>query len=283
MAYGELGPTHHSIEDLAWLRAIPGLTVIVPADPPRPRRPSAGPRRPTGPSSSGSAGWASPTSYRDGYQFTPGRAVELRDGTTSPSSPPATMVARALDAAEQLEAEGIARPGAACRPSSRSTGTPCSRPPRDRRHRHRGGGPHRRGLGGAVAEYLARDARPDAVRWRPRHLRPDRVGRVAARPLRHHRRRHRRQRQGRSRRQSREPGARPRASPSPGSVSLREGGTPARHPRARRRAARRPLRGASPGDLPCHPPAPRPAAAGRRARCRADPRGHGSVTSRTAR
>ncbi len=33
MAYGELGPTHHSIEDLAWLRAIPGLTVVVPCDP----------------------------------------------------------------------------------------------------------------------------------------------------------------------------------------------------------------------------------------------------------
>ena len=33
VAYGALGPTHHSIEDLAWLRAIPDLTVIVPADP----------------------------------------------------------------------------------------------------------------------------------------------------------------------------------------------------------------------------------------------------------
>ena len=33
MAYGELGPTHHSIEDIAWLRAIANMTVIVPADP----------------------------------------------------------------------------------------------------------------------------------------------------------------------------------------------------------------------------------------------------------
>jgi transketolase len=33
LAYGELGPTHHSIEDLAWLRALAGMTVIVPADP----------------------------------------------------------------------------------------------------------------------------------------------------------------------------------------------------------------------------------------------------------
>src|SRR3954469_14418268 len=30
VAYGELGATHHSIEDLAWLRAMRELTVIVP-------------------------------------------------------------------------------------------------------------------------------------------------------------------------------------------------------------------------------------------------------------
>ena len=32
-AYGELGPTHHSIEDLSWLRAVADLPVVVPADP----------------------------------------------------------------------------------------------------------------------------------------------------------------------------------------------------------------------------------------------------------
>lgn len=32
LAYGALGPTHHSLEDLSWLRALPGLDVIVPAD-----------------------------------------------------------------------------------------------------------------------------------------------------------------------------------------------------------------------------------------------------------
>lgn len=33
VAYGELGATHHSIEDFAWLRALGPLTVVVPADP----------------------------------------------------------------------------------------------------------------------------------------------------------------------------------------------------------------------------------------------------------
>jgi transketolase len=32
IAYGELGATHHSIEDFAWLRPLTNLTIIVPAD-----------------------------------------------------------------------------------------------------------------------------------------------------------------------------------------------------------------------------------------------------------
>ena len=45
MAYGELGPTHHSIEDLAWTRAIANLTVIAPADPVETASGDAGRRR----------------------------------------------------------------------------------------------------------------------------------------------------------------------------------------------------------------------------------------------
>ena len=33
LAYGALGATHHSIEDVAWMRALANMTVIVPADP----------------------------------------------------------------------------------------------------------------------------------------------------------------------------------------------------------------------------------------------------------
>ncbi len=33
VAYGALGATHHSIEDVAWMRILPGMTVLVPADP----------------------------------------------------------------------------------------------------------------------------------------------------------------------------------------------------------------------------------------------------------
>ncbi len=33
VAYGELGATHHSIEDMAWLRLLPNLAIVVPSDP----------------------------------------------------------------------------------------------------------------------------------------------------------------------------------------------------------------------------------------------------------
>ena len=33
LAYGTMGPTHHSIEDIAILRAMPGMTILSPADP----------------------------------------------------------------------------------------------------------------------------------------------------------------------------------------------------------------------------------------------------------
>ena len=33
VSYGELGPTHHSIEDIAWMRALDDLPIVVPADP----------------------------------------------------------------------------------------------------------------------------------------------------------------------------------------------------------------------------------------------------------
>lgn len=33
IAYSTLGPTHHAIEDVAWMRTLPGLSVVCPSDP----------------------------------------------------------------------------------------------------------------------------------------------------------------------------------------------------------------------------------------------------------
>ena len=42
--YGELGPTHHSIEDFAWLRVLSNLAIVSPADPWEQRRGGEGRR-----------------------------------------------------------------------------------------------------------------------------------------------------------------------------------------------------------------------------------------------
>lgn len=108
MAYGELGPTHHSIEDLAWLRAIPELTIVVPADLHQTR---------------GAVRWAAgagipiylrvgrfpvPAVTPEQEPFEPGRITTLRDGKDVTLVATGTMVSRALEAAARLEGEGIA-------------------------------------------------------------------------------------------------------------------------------------------------------------------------------
>lgn len=107
MAYGELGPTHHSIEDLAWLRAIPGLTVVVPSDPNETAQAIRWAAGHDGPVFVRVSRMGVPDVNPPGYEFVPGRAVTLRDGTDATIVATGTVVARALDAAADLASEGI--------------------------------------------------------------------------------------------------------------------------------------------------------------------------------
>lgn len=107
MAYGELGPTHHSIEDLAWLRAIPGLTVIVPADPRETAEVIRWAAEHTGPVFVRVSRMPVPDVTPDGYEYVPGRAVTLRDGADVTIVATGTVVSRALEAADLARTEGI--------------------------------------------------------------------------------------------------------------------------------------------------------------------------------
>lgn len=107
MAYGELGPTHHSIEDLAWMRAIGDLAVIVPADPAETRaamRWAVGAARPC---FMRIGRFKVPAVSPEGVGFEPGRAVTLRAGRDVTIVAIGTMVSRALEAAQLLQAQGI--------------------------------------------------------------------------------------------------------------------------------------------------------------------------------
>jgi transketolase len=107
MAYGELGPTHHSIEDLAWTRAIAGLTVIVPADPIETTQAVRAAAATTGPIFLRISRMGVPVVHAAGYQFEIGRAAELRAGGDVTIIAAGVLVSRALDAADRLATEGI--------------------------------------------------------------------------------------------------------------------------------------------------------------------------------
>ena len=107
MAYGELGPTHHSIEDMAWLRAIANMTVIVPADPIETAQAVAVAAHTAGPMFLRISRLPVPIVHDDGYQFEIGKAARLRDGHDVTLIANGVLVGRALDAADLLAAEGV--------------------------------------------------------------------------------------------------------------------------------------------------------------------------------
>jgi transketolase len=107
MAYGELGPTHHSIEDLSWTRAIDNLSVLVPADPAQTRDAVRWAVANPGPLYLRVPRFKVPDVTPEDAVLEHGRSVLVHDGDDVTVIAIGTMVSRALDAAERLGAEGI--------------------------------------------------------------------------------------------------------------------------------------------------------------------------------
>src|SRR5215469_12716662 len=102
MAYGQLGPTHHSIEDIAWTRILPNLTVIVPADDVETAAVMRYSLRHEGPMFIRISRIPVPRVHRDDYEYRPGKAVKLRDGSDVTIITNGILVARAIEAAGLL-------------------------------------------------------------------------------------------------------------------------------------------------------------------------------------
>ena len=107
VAYGELGPTHHSIEDIAWTRAIDRLVVIVPADPVETAQAIRAAYEYEGPVFIRTSRIGVPIVHADDYRFEIGVAARLRDGDDVTIIANGVMVTRALEAAAALVADGI--------------------------------------------------------------------------------------------------------------------------------------------------------------------------------
>ena len=107
MSYGQLGPTHHSIEDFSWMRAIAGLPVVVPADPAQ----TGDALRWAAEQETGSylriGRFKVPATTPEEAPFRTGRAVQLCDGDDAAVLAVGIMVPRALEAARRLRSDGI--------------------------------------------------------------------------------------------------------------------------------------------------------------------------------
>lgn len=107
VAYGQLGATHHSIEDVAWLRAIANMVVVVPADPLETRQALEAVGEREGPAFVRVSRMSVPAVYEAGHRFELGRAARLRDGDDVTLMANGTMLWRALAAADLLLEAGV--------------------------------------------------------------------------------------------------------------------------------------------------------------------------------
>ena len=107
MAYGALGPTHHSIEDFAWTRAIANLAVVAPADGAETAQAARRAAERDGPVFLRLSRMGVPDVSPPDYRFEVGRAATLREGNDVAVIANGVMVCRALEAAEALAKEGV--------------------------------------------------------------------------------------------------------------------------------------------------------------------------------
>lgn len=108
LSVGEDGATHQCLEDIALMRVIPNMTVICPADAIETREATKAMLEHQGPVylRLGRLGTVA-VSDIPGYRFNLGKAVKLRDGGDVTIIANGMMVQEAVQAAEELKAEGI--------------------------------------------------------------------------------------------------------------------------------------------------------------------------------
>jgi transketolase len=104
---GEDGGSHQSIEDLALMRSIPGMTVLCPADAEETKQMINAVAEMDGPAYVRLGRLNTPVLFDEDYKFEIGKAATLREGTDVTIAATGMMVPEAVEAAEELAKEGI--------------------------------------------------------------------------------------------------------------------------------------------------------------------------------
>ncbi len=109
VAWGEIGPSHLSIEDFAALRAVPNLTILSPSDPVTAEKATLAAAEHVGPVilRLPAMGGVYPVLYTQDLQYEIGKAICVHDGKDVTILATGIMVSDALTVAEKLENEGI--------------------------------------------------------------------------------------------------------------------------------------------------------------------------------
>ncbi|MCZ4493949.1 MAG: transketolase subunit [Conexibacter sp.] len=108
LAYGYLGPTHHAIEDLGIMRALPNMTVLAPADPAEVRRATRAAFAADGPVYLRLGKNGEPDVLPGDASFVLGRATRLRDGDDVTLVSTGAILGHVVAAADLLAARGVA-------------------------------------------------------------------------------------------------------------------------------------------------------------------------------
>ncbi len=107
LTVGEDGATHQALEDIALMRVLPNMTVIVPADAVETEKAIRTIIDVEGPTYVRLARAKFPTIFKNTYQFEIGNAPILREGKHVAIFATGIMVSKSLEAAEFLKKEGI--------------------------------------------------------------------------------------------------------------------------------------------------------------------------------
>lgn len=107
LSYAELGPTHHSCEDMAILRALPEMTVMAPADALELRTALRAALKHDGPVYIRIGKKGEPDIHPGEPALTIGKAITVREGKDICLIGTGVLTAIALDAAKLLESQGI--------------------------------------------------------------------------------------------------------------------------------------------------------------------------------
>jgi len=107
LTYSDLGPTHQSLDDVAIIRTIPGVTVISPGDPVEIKKAVHAAAGHVGPVYIKIGSPKMPILMDEGYEFQIGKGVLMEEGDDITLIGTGTVLARAWEAAQLLKKRGM--------------------------------------------------------------------------------------------------------------------------------------------------------------------------------